>query len=103
MNDRQNTVVCTFTHSSPRITAHQIHDWIYDTLQLLESDIRMIQIDEPRRHVYIKFYTSERTYSVLQATNGCAEFQRDNGELSMVHIRFSWHGRKAHSTVEPAT
>jgi hypothetical protein len=52
----------------------------------------MIQIDEPRRHVYIKFYTSERTYSILQATNGCVEFQRDNGELSMVHIDLAGMG-----------
>jgi hypothetical protein len=92
MNDRQNTIVCAFTHSSPRITAHQIYDWIYDTLQLPETDIRMIQIDGPRRHVYIKFHTSERTQSVLQAINGCVEFRHDNGELSMVHVDLAGMG-----------
>jgi hypothetical protein len=86
MKERQNTIVCTFYPSSPRITAHQIHDWIYDSLRLPESDIRMIQIDGPRRRVYIKFHTSDRPYSVLQAAEGCVEFRHDNGELSLAYI-----------------
>jgi hypothetical protein len=104
MTDRQNTIVCAFTHSSPRIRAHEIHDWIYDTLQLPESDIRMIQIDCPRRHVlvYIKFHTSDRTYSLLLAPKGCVEFRHDSGVIDGT-CRLSWHGRKAHSTGQPAT
>jgi len=86
MEERQNTIVCAFGPSSPRITANQIHDWIYESLRLTESDIRMIQIDGPRRCVYIKFHTSDRPYSVLQATEGCVEFRHDNCELSLVNI-----------------
>ena len=86
MEERQNTIVCAFDHSSSRITAHQIHDWIYDSLRLTESDIGMIQIDGPRRLVYIKFSTSDRLYSVLKETEGCVEYRHDNGEISMVHI-----------------
>jgi hypothetical protein len=65
-SDQRNAIVCAFTYSSPRITSHQILDWIYDTVELSESYVRMIQIDGPRRHVYIKFYTNDQTYSVLQ-------------------------------------
>jgi len=36
--------------------------------------------------MYIKFHTSDRQYSVLQATEGCVEFRHDNGEISMVYI-----------------
>jgi len=47
MNDRQNTIVYIFDVHSPRITAHHIHDWVDERLQLPEEDVRMIQIDEP--------------------------------------------------------
>ena len=71
---------------SPRVTAFQIHEWIYEKMQLPENDIRMIQIDGPRRHVFIKFTNTERMKSVLQETNGQMGFRHDNGELSMVKI-----------------
>ena len=92
MEERQNTIVCAFGHSSPRITEHQIHDWIYESLRLPESDIRMIQIDWPRRLVYIKFNTSDRLCSVLRETEGCVEYRHDNGEISMVHIDLAGMG-----------
>jgi hypothetical protein len=86
MTDRQNTIVCAFDPNSPRITVHQIHDWIYESLKLPETDVRMIQIDGPRRRVYIKFHTSDRALSGLRETVGRQEFRHDNGELSIVHI-----------------
>jgi hypothetical protein len=92
MEARQNTIVSAFDPSSPRITAHQIHDWNYERLRLPESDTRMIQIDGPRRRVYIKFHTSDRPYAVLQATEGCVEFRQDNGEMSLVHIDLAGMG-----------
>jgi hypothetical protein len=39
MSDRQNTIDCAFDPNSPRITAHQIHDWIYESLKLLETGL----------------------------------------------------------------
>ena len=90
MTDRQNTIVCAFDLNSPRITAHHIHDWIYESLKLPETDVRMIQIDGPRRRVYIKFNNSDRALSVLQETAGRGEFRHDTGELSIVHI--DWAG-----------
>jgi hypothetical protein len=46
----------------------------------------MIQIDGPRRRVYIKFHSSDQPYAVLQATEWRVEFRHDNGELSLVNI-----------------
>jgi len=92
MEERQNTIVCEFDPSSPRITAHHIHDWIYESLRLPESDFRIIQIDGPRRRVYIKFHSSDRPYAVLQATEGRVEFRHDNGELSLVNISLAGIG-----------
>jgi len=34
----------------------------------------------------LKFHSSDRPYSVLQATEGYVEFRHNNGELSLVHI-----------------
>jgi hypothetical protein len=86
MSDRQNTLVCAFEMKSPRISAFQIHEWIYETLKLPENDLSMIQIDGPRRHVFIKFTNTERMQQVLQKTNGQTEFRHDNGEVSKVNI-----------------
>jgi hypothetical protein len=55
MAERQNTLVCIFDPRSPRISAFQIHQWIYETMGLKEDEVSMIQIDGPRRRVYIQF------------------------------------------------
>jgi hypothetical protein len=94
MTDRQNTIVCAFDLNSPRITAHHIHDWSYEILKLPETDARMIQIDGPRRCVYIKFNNSDRALSVLQETSECQEFHHDTGELSVVHIDWAGMGER---------
>jgi len=86
MEESQNRIICAFDPSSPRITAHQIHDCIYESLRVPESDIRMLQIDGPRRRVYINFHSSDRLYSVLQTTEGCVKYRHDIGEISMGHI-----------------
>jgi hypothetical protein len=89
MTDQQNTILCLFHTSSPRTSAHQIHEWNYESLKLPEAEVRMIQIDGPRRRVYIKFHTSDRTYATLQATHGGVEFPQDNGEIPVVRIELS--------------
>jgi hypothetical protein len=38
MGERQNTIVCIFDTGSPRITAYNIHEWIYVQLRLIEID-----------------------------------------------------------------
>jgi len=94
MTDRQNTIVCCFDPRSPRITAYQIHEWIHENLHLAEDDVRMIQVDGPRRRVYIKFTSEERMQSVLQDSKGLLEFRHDNGELSQVIIELAGMGTK---------
>jgi hypothetical protein len=92
MSEHQNAIVCIYDLKSPRISVFQIHEWIYDQLHLPEHDVRMLQIDGPRRCVYIKFADCERT--VLRSTNGQTEFRHDNGELSMVQIELAGMGTR---------
>jgi hypothetical protein len=92
MTDRKHTIVCVFDPSSPRITAHNIPEWLYETLKLPDKDVRMIQIDGPRRRVYIKFHAEEWVVSILQATDRGVKFRHENGELSTVHIELAGMG-----------
>ena len=46
----------------------------------------MIQIDGPRRHVYIKFSDPHRMQEILTATQGQADFRHENREISKVRI-----------------
>ena len=55
MSKRQNTLVCTFDSKSPRNSAFDIHEWIYKQLHVPENAVNMVQVDGPRRQVYIKF------------------------------------------------
>jgi len=55
MSEHQNTFVCTSDSKSPRISAFDIHEWIYKQLNLPENAVNMVQVDGPRRQVYIKF------------------------------------------------
>jgi hypothetical protein len=50
--------------------------------------VRMVQIDGPRRCVYIMFDECERL------TNRQTEFRHDNGELSMVQIELVGMGTR---------
>jgi hypothetical protein len=43
--ERHNTAVCAFETQSPKITAFEIHEWIYESLRLPEADVTMAQID----------------------------------------------------------
>jgi hypothetical protein len=66
MSARGYSVVCYFDQKIPRITAYEIHEWLHDMLHLHEGYIRMIQIDGPRRKVYIHFINNEGMVAVLK-------------------------------------
>jgi len=54
----------------------------------------MIQIDGPRRHVFIRFTNEDRMNAVLQETKGQLEFRHDNGEISQVLTEIAGMGTK---------
>lgn len=56
--------------------------------------LQFVQIDGPRRHVYIKFVDSNRKQNVLQTTNGQAEYRQDTGEISTVRIEVAGMGTR---------
>ena len=86
MTERQQTIVCAFEKNSPRVSAFEIHEWVYETLRIHEQDIALIQIDGPMRHVYIKFNDPQRLQTLLESTRGHETFRHGNGELSTVRI-----------------
>ena len=55
----------------------------------MEEDILTLQIDGPRRRVYIKFNSELRLQTILHDTNGQLVFHHDNGELSKVTIELA--------------
>ena len=68
MQERLNTIVCIFEQQSPRVCALDIHEWIYETLRVPEQEVRMIQIEGAKRHVYIKLNTTEYAKEIIQTT-----------------------------------
>jgi hypothetical protein len=94
MNTRQHTIVCIFDTRSPRITALQVHEWIYKHLKLPEDEVRMIQIDGPGRKVFIKFHNETQAQNLLQSTKGQMQYQHENGEWYNVYIEHAGMGTK---------
>jgi hypothetical protein len=86
MSERQNTITCAFEPRSPRISAYEIHEWIYAQMCLEDQEILVVQIDGPKRHVYIKFRDSEQMREVLPSTCWKAEYRHTDGEISCVRI-----------------
>ena len=52
---KTNTLVCAFDPQSPRITAYDIHEMIYNKMCLQDNEVALVQIDGPRRHSYVIF------------------------------------------------
>jgi len=86
MTEQQKTIVCAFDQRSPRVSAFDIHEWVYEILHLQEHEEVMIQIDGPRRHVYTKFRDPQRMEAILTATQGKDDFRHETGEISKVLI-----------------
>jgi hypothetical protein len=94
MAERHNTVVCSFDLSSPRITAYDSHEWIFAVLRIREHTVKMVQIDDVKRHIYIKLADTESVPALLQDTAGQAEYKYPSGELSIVNITLAGLGTK---------
>jgi hypothetical protein len=94
MAERHNTVVCSFDLSSPRITAYDIHEWIFTELRIPEHKVQMIQTDGIKRNVHIKLVDSECVYALLREMEGQAEYKYPTGELSNVNIALAGLGTK---------
>ena len=45
MSAGQNTVVCSFDPKSPRISAFDIHEWIFEHLHMPENVVTMVQLE----------------------------------------------------------
>jgi len=94
MGERNKTIVCCFDPRSQRINAFQIHEWIYECLQIPEDDIRIIQIDGFKRHVYIKFTEEQSMSKIIRATGGQKEYKHETGEITQVTIEIAGLGVK---------
>jgi hypothetical protein len=70
MGERTNTMVCAFEKTSPRISAIEIHDWIYQKLKFLQEEVLMVQMDGIRRHVYIKVRNAGLLEYIIAQNNG---------------------------------
>ena len=94
MGERRNTIVCAFDLKSPRILAYDIREWIYTQLKLEENEVTMVQIDGPKRHVYIMFRDNNRLLDVLHLTGGQVEYRHTNGEISIVRLETAGLGMR---------
>ena len=94
MDERLNTLVCIFDPRSPRISAYDVHEWIHDQLHVREDTVSAIQINGPKRQVFIKFVDLMHAQEVLNATNGQAEYKHTNGEVSKVRVDMAEMGIK---------
>jgi hypothetical protein len=87
VTDRRNTIVCSFDTNSPRIFAHDIHEWIHKNLRLLPTDVLTIQIDPTKRQVFfIKLGNHKRMQDVLLLTNAQMTYKHSTGEISTVRV-----------------
>jgi len=92
MSDRLTLLVWIFDLRSPRISAYNIHEWIHDSLRLVEEDIQMIQMDEAKLRVFIKFFNEDRMKEILRDTNGTCGYKHKNDEISQLSVEIAGMG-----------
>jgi hypothetical protein len=92
--DRKDTIVCTFDKRSPRVTAYDIHEWIHQELHLDTEDVATIQIDGPKRQVFIKTTRTQLVEDIILRTNGESVYAHDTGEISRISICPAGLGRR---------
>jgi hypothetical protein len=92
MCDTQNTLVFIFDPRIPKITAYHIREWLYEQLRLREDEIRMIQVEGPRRRVFIKFVTNKQMQTVLRARKRQLEYRHETGAVSIGRIDIAGMG-----------
>jgi len=103
MAERHNALVCSFDPSSPRITAWDIHEWMYVSLKIPDYDVRMIQTDGVRRQVFIKLLDHEKVMTILHETGRTSRIQVPYGRSLPGYRSFGRYGYKASADSEPAT
>jgi hypothetical protein len=54
----------------------------------------MLQIDGPRRQVFIKMKQCNELHRIIQETNGVKKYKHSNGEISQVRIEMAGLGTK---------
>jgi hypothetical protein len=94
MTERQNTLTCSFEPRSPKISAYEIHEWIHEHLRIQEQEATIIEIDGPKRQVFIKLNLYNAVQRMLQETKGLQEYKHSNGEISHVRIEKAGLGTK---------
>jgi hypothetical protein len=91
---RNNTIVFTFDPASPRITPHDIHEWLHAQIRTQEQKVQMIQIDGIERQVYVKLTDKEYMMSIINDTRRQEEYKYHIGEIFPVETAVAGKGHK---------
>jgi len=65
-----------------------------EQLRVDETTVTMVQVDGPRRQVYINFVDLRYVQDILQETKGHSEYKHTKGEISSVNIEMVGMGTK---------
>jgi hypothetical protein len=87
MTERRNTIICTFESSAPKLSAYEMHEWIFEMLRISEEEVLVIQIDGQRRQVFIKLTDQAATTKLLRTFTDTVECKHATGEISRVRLR----------------
>ena len=80
---RNNTIFFTFDPASPRITAHDVHEWLHEVIRLQEHKVQTIQIDGIKRQVYVKLIDKDYMASIIRSTGGTGTYLHHTGRYPM--------------------
>jgi hypothetical protein len=83
------------TPTVQKISAYDIHEWIYETLRIPDQEVTMVQIDGIKRHVHIKLLTEQMARKIIQDTNERMAYKHPDGLMTTVLTELAEMGIKS--------
>ena len=84
---RSNTIAFTFDPANPRITSHDIYEWLHAEMRIQEQKVQMIQNNGIKRQVYVRLTDNDYMLSVINGKGGGrGAYTHHTGKISPVEI-----------------
>jgi hypothetical protein len=76
------------------MSSYHIHEWIHNTIRLIEADVAMVKVDVAKWQVFVKLREFNKMQEIRTSTRGSDEVLHMKGGISTVRTEAAGLGTK---------